>query len=148
MSIVKRLALTFCAIVFGGVVPWLEWNATHVFNPEWPAHARLHEVWQLATNSLLALYCLFKIWRVGTVGHKSGYSQSLSDAALLTLIVTGGFFIARITQNFYGGSMLRSDGSEPILFGINIGVLGFGVVTLIAALTWMHECCLQAADKK
>jgi hypothetical protein len=121
--------LTFCAVVFGLVVPILEINPTHVFNPAWPAHARLHEVWQLATNSLIALYCLRKIW----------LESKLAEAALLTLIVTSGFFIAWLTQASYGGSMLHADGTQPLLWGINIGVLGFGIVWGIAALIWFTE---------
>ncbi len=123
-QLTKKMLLTFCALVFGAVVPYLEINATHVFNPAWPSHARLHEVWQLATNSMIALYCLWKIW---------GESK-LREAAGFTLLVTGGFFIAWILQGVYGGSMLHADGTEKLLLGMNMGVFGFGLVSVIAVL--------------
>jgi hypothetical protein len=86
-------------------------------------------VWQLATNSLIALYCLRKIW----------LEVKLSEAAVLTLIVTSGFFIAWLTQTSYGGSMLHTDGTQPLLWGLNIGVLGFGLISVIAAFVLLTE---------
>ena len=128
-QLTKMMLLTFCALVFGAVVPYLEINATHVFNPAWPAHARLHEVWQLATNSMIALYCLWKIWR----------ESKLSEAAGLSLVVTGGFFFAWFLQGAYGGSMLHADGTEKLLLGVNMGVFGFGLVSIIAVLILLSE---------
>ncbi len=128
-QLTKKILLTFCALVFGAVVPFLELNATHVFNPAWPAHARLHEVWQLATNSMIAMYCLWKIWR----------ESKLTEAAVWTLLVTGGFFIAWFLQGSYGGSMLHADGTEKLLLGMNIGVFGFGLVSAIAVFVLVAE---------
>ena len=39
-------------------VPILDINATHVFNPDWTPHVRIHEVWQLLTNSSLGVLCI------------------------------------------------------------------------------------------
>ena len=52
-------------------------------------------------------------------------------SALLSLSVTGGFLIAFALQDSYGGSMKYLDGSEKTLFGINIGVVGFGLVVIL-----------------
>ena len=43
------------------------------------------------------------------------------------MLVTGGFLLAYLLQDLYGGSMKYLDGSEKTLGGINIGVLGFGI---------------------
>jgi hypothetical protein len=118
----RQSLLTLCALLFGVAVPVLELDATHVFNPLWPSHARLHEVWQLATNSLIALFCTWRIWRYADVRLP----------AWLTLYVTGGFFMAWFTRHGYGGSMLHTDGTERLVLGINIGVLGFGIAIAIA----------------
>jgi len=39
----------------------------------------------------------------------------------------GGFLLAFLIKDSYGGSMKYLDGSEKTLLGINIGVLGFGL---------------------
>jgi len=48
-------------------------------------------------------------------------------STILSLLITGGFLLAYVLQDFYGGSMKYLDGSEKTLLGINIGVLGFGL---------------------
>jgi hypothetical protein len=132
-----RILITISALIFGGVVPYLELDATHVFNPHWPSHARLHEVWQLTTNSSIAVFCLWQTWR----------NDGVRLSALLGLMVTGGFFVALFTQNFYGGSMLHTDGTERMLAGINIAVLGFGlVVTMLVTAFVLRTRALNAAE--
>ncbi|MDM8349506.1 hypothetical protein P8H27_11430 [Pseudomonas sp. sp1636] len=56
--LLAKLIITLGALLYGLGVPLLEINSTHVFNPSWEAHARLHEARQLATNSALALLSL------------------------------------------------------------------------------------------
>lgn len=127
---VMRVAVVLCVLVFGAVVPLLEINETHVFNPHWPAHARLHEVWQLATNALLALLCAALAWR-GT---------HLRLASAVALCVTAGFLAAYLLRDGYGGSMLAVDGSEKIVAGINVSAIALGVMaavsTVLAAVAW------------
>ncbi|MBL8513638.1 MAG: hypothetical protein JNJ55_06575 [Betaproteobacteria bacterium] len=122
-----RILLTLCALKFGMIVPYLELDATHVFNPAWQPHARLHEVWQLATNSMIAAWCIWRLW----------WKADIVQPALFTFFVTGGFFVAYFTRGVYGGSMLHSDGTERLVMGVNIGVLGFGIAIAMTALALM-----------
>lgn len=117
-----RIFATLAVLVYAAVVPALELNDTHVFNPDWVAHARLHEVWQLFTNSMIGVACLWSIW----------VRQELRWPCLLTLLVTGGFFLAHLLEGQYGGSMVHSNGAENTLSGINIGVLGFGLANALS----------------
>lgn len=57
-----KILVTSATLTYGLVVPILEINTTYVFNPDWPAHARLHEVWQLATISAFAVLALWFVW--------------------------------------------------------------------------------------
>lgn len=118
-----KILITLGALIYGLAVPILEINATHVFNPEWPPHARLHEVWQLITNSSLALLALWLAW----------FRNEVRLASVLAILVTGGFLIAYAIRNTYGGSMILSDGSEKMISGINLGVAGFGLVIALSA---------------
>ncbi len=124
-----KLLLTLGVITFGAGVPFLEINATHVFNPDWTPHARIHEVWQLFTNSWLALLCLWFVWA----------RSEIILPAIIGLAVTGGFLIAYFIRGSYGGSMKYLDGSEKLVFGINIGLFGFTIVALMFAACLVIE---------
>ncbi|EML5474256.1 hypothetical protein RSM50_006969 [Pseudomonas aeruginosa] len=123
-----KLIITIGALLYGLGVPLLEINQTHVFNPQWEAHARLHEVWQLATNSALALLALWLTWR----------RQQIRLASLLSMLVTGGFLFAYFTRHLYGGSMVLSDGSEKLVLGINLGLFAFGIVFVLLGLVFLQ----------
>jgi hypothetical protein len=124
-----RLFVTFAVFLYAVVVPVLEVNATHVFNPEWVAHARLHEVWQLSTNSALGLLCLWLVWVKGKVRAAAG----------LGLFVMGGFLFAFFFREAYGGSMVLSDGSEKRAAGLNLGVFAFGLGIALSLLAMALE---------
>ncbi len=47
---ISKIFITLGVLVYAVIVPYLKIKASHVFNPLWPPHARLHEVWQLSTN--------------------------------------------------------------------------------------------------
>lgn len=120
----SRLLVTVGIAFYAFAVPALEINATHVFNPDWPSHARLHEVWQLAANTLIGLFCLWLVW----------IKKELIIPSILTFCITGGFLFSYVMRGSYGGSMLHSDGSEATVLGINLGVFGFGLAIILAVL--------------
>ena len=117
---IKKTAIIFSVFLYAIVVPFLDINETHVWNPDWTPHVRIHEVWQLITNSSIGVLCLWLVW----------YKKEVQLSTLLSLIVTGGFLLAFLLKDEYGGSMKYLDGSEKTVLGINIGVLGFGVAFL------------------
>lgn len=116
-----KFLITVCTLVYCVGVPILEINNTHVFSPEWSPHARIHEVWQLLTNSTFGFVALFLLWCKGQVRY----------SAMIGIIITGSFLMAYALRNLYGGSMVYLDGSEKIIFGINIGLFGFGLVLAV-----------------
>ena len=121
----KRSIITFSIILYAFVVPFLEINDSHVFNPDWTPHVRIHEVWQLITNTGIGILCLWLVW----------VKKETKISAMLSLLITGGFLLAYILRNLYGGSMKYLDGSEKTLLGINIGVLGFGIAFMLLLAT-------------
>lgn len=125
----SKLIITFGVVLYSIVVPILEINATHVFNPNWTPHMRIHEVWQLFTNSGLGILCLWLSWRQGKIVL----------SAIISLMITGGFLVAFILQDVYGGSMQHMDGSEKTIFGLNLGVAGFGLVVILLSMMLFLE---------
>ena len=119
-SLTSFIVLTLCILPFGLLTPILEIGPTHVFNPEWPGHARLHEVWQLITHCGIAVLCLWLGW----------YKNNVRLAAVIALLVSGGFLAAFALSSSYGGTMQHSDGTEILVGGINVAV-GLMVVTAI-----------------
>ncbi|MEH6537228.1 MAG: hypothetical protein V7719_12595 [Psychroserpens sp.] len=113
----KKSIITFSIVLYAIAVPFLEINLTHVFNPDWTPHVRIHEVWQLITNSSIGILCLWLVW----------VKNETKISSILSLLITGGFLLAFMLKELYGGSMLYLDGSEKTMFGINIGILGFGI---------------------
>jgi hypothetical protein len=122
-----KISLAFHAIIFIILVPFLEISDTHLFNPDWPAHARLHEAWQLLTNASLSALALLLAWR---------WNRPIT-ALVACLTVTVPFLVAWAMQSAFGGSMKHSDGTEIAVLGINVGVLLVLLVTaaLLASLT-------------
>ncbi len=120
----KKSIITFSIVLYAIAVPVLEINDTHVFNPDWTPHVRIHEVWQLITNSAIGALCLWLVW----------VKKEFNLSTVLSMLVTGGFLLAYTLQDSYGGSMKYLDGSEKTILGINIGVVGFGISFMLLLL--------------
>ncbi len=119
-----KLLGSLAIAIYAGVVPVLELNATHLFNPEWPPHARTHEAWQLITNSAMGGFALWVLWR----------RSDVRLAGTLSIIVMGSFLAAHALQPFYGGSMaLSATLPARTLFGLDLGVAGAWLAVVLAA---------------
>ncbi len=125
----SKILLTIGIIFYGLAVPIMEISSSHVFDPKWVPHARLHEVWQLITNSSIGAYSLRLVWARGKVFLPG----------LLGMFVTVGFLIAYAIRGTYGGSMVLSDGSEKTVAGINLGLAGFGLAAILTMVTLIIE---------
>lgn len=122
-----RVLVTLGVAIFAVVVPALEINASHVFNPEWPPHARLHEVWQLTTNCAIGALCLWLAWIRGNVRL----------AGVLTIIVMGGALFAHAIEDSYGGS-LASGNIGRTLLGLEPAAIAAGLAVILAVLAiWL-----------
>lgn len=124
---VRKLLFMLAILPFAVVTPLLETSPTHVFNPDWPGHARLHDVWQLITHCALAAYMswLFLLRR------------REREASVVALIVIGGFLAAYMLGPLYGGSMSHSDGIPPTFAaqGAVLVMVGAGVIQASLLLT-------------
>ncbi len=115
------------AIIFTGLIPALELNSTHLTNPDWPSHARLHEAWQLLTNAAISVLALGIVWtdRAPRIGIN------------LALIMCTSFLAVWALGSVYGGSMLHTDGTQIAVGGINVAVIVVIALTaLLVASLW------------
>ncbi len=118
----SKILITIGIFFYAVVVPLFEINDSHVFNPAWEPHARLHEVWQLSTNTAIGIFSLWLTWS----------KNNFRLAALMTIFVTGGFLAAYCLREYYGGSMVLSDGTEKTIFGLNLGLFAYSLAISLA----------------
>lgn len=110
---IDRLLTTLGLLVPLLLLPLLEISDTHVFNPSWPPHARLHEVWQLSTNVGIALVALWLVWKRGEV----------QLAALLGLCLIGGALVANAVAPAYGGALTYPGAPGGLILGMRTAVI-------------------------
>lgn len=116
-------------LLYAIAVPYMELNATHVLNPDWTPNVRIHEVWQLITNSGFGALCLWLLW----------VRKEIILSPIISFVITGGFLVAFSFQDIYGGSMKYLDGSENTVLGLNLGVVGFGLVATLLVINILIE---------
>lgn len=126
MPKITILSVALCAFVLSAVIPFMEISESHLFNPEWPSHARLHEAWQLIENAAISILALILVWK--------GIAPRLG--IVLGLILSTSFLIAWLAGPLYGGSMVHSDGTEFTIGGISVVVVGVAVIAGLLLLGW------------
>ena len=98
-------------MIGGGILPiFVDVNASHLLNPDWDSHARVHEAWRLSTNFLVFSLGIYLLW--------SKNKEIL--AGLLSLCIHLGFVIAAILMPIYGGEPVGEGIPEPELSLIHI----------------------------
>ena len=123
--------LLVAAAIYGIVPPVVDLTETHAFHPAWPPHARLHMVWLLGTNSILAAIVAWLVL-AGEAGQRD---TRLRFASLLGVAALGGFFVATLTQSAYGGALHDPTGGVRLIFGLDGNLLAFTpamIVQLVA----------------
>ena len=118
---IPRLLTSLCLILAGIGPLLLDIGDTHLFNPDWDEHSRVHEVWRLATNFMIAFLGLYLIWK----------KNMHAIASLLSLCMILGFMISVITMPFYNGLAVGNGIDELDPFGIPLNIFSFILVFLI-----------------
>ena len=89
-------------VAAGGLIN--DFNASHLFNPDWPPHSRLHMMSMLTSGVALAVFGLYLCW-----GPADSRLQSVKLSALLGFLFTLGLVVAGMLIPMYGGSMDPAD---------------------------------------
>ena len=132
---ISRWLITIATVVYGLIPPLVDLSATHVFHPDWMPHARLHAVWQLGTNSGLALLALYLLW----IKSSNGLLR-IRMAGLIGLCVYGGFFVSALTHPLFGGALADEQGGVPTVMGIYGNVMAFTpMLMLVITGLWLSR---------
>jgi hypothetical protein len=124
-----RIALTVTALEFFGPAV-RDTDATHVLNPDWVGHARVHLAWLLGFMGLSGLANLYLIW------FRRPVLESLRLSALWQACNLGGFWLAVAFNPTYEGA-ITVPGIHMHVFGIDENVFAFAVFTVILAGVWL-----------
>ena len=113
---------TSIALICAGLGPlFIDVGITHLQNPDWDAHARVHEVWRLSTNTFITVLGLYLIWIM----------QKELLAALLSLCLLLGFWVSVLLMPFYDGLAIGQGVNELEPFGIPLNIISFAAVSII-----------------
>ena len=118
--------LTTICLLLGTILPLIvDTGHTHLLNPDWDAHSRVHEVWRLSTNIFIAGIGLYLLW--------------ISNYSLLPALLSGwivlGFFSAIFTMSLYGGVPIGEGIDEPNPFGIPANIFVFLIIAIIQSIS-------------
>jgi len=127
-NLLSKLLVSFGALFYVVVIPLLEWNHTHVFNPDWPPHARFHEVWQLFTHIALGLVAMWLVWVKGQI----------KLPALISCCVMGGVLFSH-SLSFYVGGSVQSGNLSNKLLGLDLAIFVALMVVLLAMVAVLIE---------
>lgn len=128
-----RLLLTLCALEFFG--PWVrDFSDTHVFNPTWVGHARVHMMWLLGYFLFSGIAVMWLLW-----GVRPQRLVHLRLACLWLAANLLGFWGAVATTGVYGG-LVVVPGIHFFILGIEENVFVFGILSLVylVALAVLH----------
>ena len=115
-------------MIGGGILPILvDVNTSHLLNPDWDSHARVHEAWRLSTNFLVFSLGIYLLW--------SKNKEIL--AGLLSLCIHLGFVIAAILMPIYGGEPVGEGIPEPEILMVPFNVFFFGSMFFLQGLVLM-----------
>lgn len=120
-----RIIFTVLIVVYAVLPIIAELNATHVVNPDWPGHARLHNFWLIVQNTLLGLLALYLLWIQSS-------RENLLIAGLIGTIIFGSFLIAGLTAPLYGGSLTDPGAEVVVVQGVDINVYVIGLSFVIS----------------
>ncbi len=120
--------LTTICLILGTMLPLIvDTGHTHLLNPDWDAHSRVHEVWRLSTNIFIAVIGLYLLW----------VKNYLLLPALLSSCIVLGFFSAIFTMSLYGGVTIGEGIEEPNPFGIPANIFVFITIGIIQSVSFI-----------
>lgn len=124
-----RVLLTVCVMEFFG--PWgRDFSESHLFNPEWVGHARVHMMWLLGFFLFSGVGTTYLIWFIRPLRLAHLYAAMMWLGANFL-----GFWLAVALVPVYGG-LIVVPGMHVDILGIEENVFVFSVLSIIFLSAW------------
>lgn len=102
-----RALLTFTSFVTMTAAYAADWNSTHIYNPDWPPHAKFHNAQTMSMGAALGLIGLYLLWT-----HREAWSPFRLQVVVGAASV---YWITQLSAIFYPGTALvDGDWAPPI----------------------------------
>ncbi|MEO0548414.1 MAG: DUF6640 family protein [Pseudomonadota bacterium] len=126
--ITMKILISVVTLIYGIVPAIADINETHLLNPEWSPHARVHGAWFLFFGGSMAMMSLFFLW----------VKDWIYIPCFVGLMFVSGFWVAVLLAPLYGGSLTDPNGIQSKVLGLDGNVFTFSIVTviLLSTLVW------------
>lgn len=103
-----------------------DFNATHVYNPNWPPHARFHNGQTMSMGLTLGLLTQYLVWR-----PVFDRTVSPKDSAFLAAVTGSLYWVCGTSGILYPGTKwvdpeFEYDAAQPVIFTSHIIVVWLG----------------------
>jgi len=145
MRRISRILLSVVLVSTAVVSVAVDWNTTHLFNPEWHPHARFHDAVMLWLLSGCCIMALWLLWR-----RTSEPTVAVTVATLIPIIFWSPFFFV---TSLMPGTSLQADLKEavPQVAGIsiypNVAVATVSVILALIGYGLYHASNSGASDQ-
>jgi len=119
-----KVLLTITAFEFFGPI-LRDSGSSHVLNPSWPGHARVHLVWLLGFMFFSGLMNLYLLWLRRPRDVRDVWLSVAWQACNL-----GGFWVAYVLAPLYDGKITMPD-THVHVFGIDENVFVFAILSIV-----------------
>ena len=75
-----------------------DWNDTHIYNPDWPPHAKFHNAQTMSTGAALAAGGLLTLW-----GHRAPMTRARLQVATTAASL---YWITQLSSTLYPGTAM------------------------------------------
>ncbi|MEM1143899.1 MAG: DUF6640 family protein [Pseudomonadota bacterium] len=120
-KLILKVVVSLLTIFYGLVPAIVDMNETHLLNPLWSKHARIHGAWFRSFAAGIALTALFLTWM----------RDHIVLPIVFGLMFAGGFWVATIFQSAYGRGLVDTNGVEQQIMGIEANLFLFVVVSAL-----------------
>lgn len=123
-----------------------DWNATHLFNPRWPPHAKFHDAQTMAAGVVLGLTSLFFAWRRAGDPATNVLAAAVAGCTLWQTQLAANFFpeTAWTDPEFLGPGQSLQQVSPLVPWDLG----ATGAVLLAAWLCWPRKPVATAVNAR
>jgi hypothetical protein len=129
--VVGKLLITLALIVHAGGSIVFDWNASHVFNPGWPPHARFHEVASIGVGVGISAIALWLLWR-----RSAEPLIGAAVAALVPVVKTVAFLLTFAVE---GARYEDHPGDVPLVAGIPTNLLHPALTAVVGVTGFLRS---------